>query len=237
MRGMFLVLCLSLLGEAPALAQQMAHYPNDMADRVQACTPCHGVEGKGTNDAYFPRLAGKPAGYLLNQLEAFKAGRRKYPPMNYLLEYLTDDYLAQIAAYFADQHPSLPEKPPTDVSQTVLDRGHAIVTKGDLDRSIPACVSCHGSSLTGQAPGIPGLLGLRATYVSAQLGGWRYGTRTAKAPDCMQLVAARLTEDDVRAVAAYLANQPQPADPVPSAAGSWSLPFACGSQPDGEKKP
>ena len=52
-------------------------------------------------------------------------------------------------------------------------------------------------------PAIPGLLGLRASYISAQLGGWRYGTRTAAAPDCMQIVAGYLTEDDVKAIAAF----------------------------------
>ncbi|MDR9808472.1 c-type cytochrome [Rhizobium hidalgonense] len=235
MRRMLLPACLLLLSSSAALGQEAGRYPPDMADRVQACTPCHGAAGKGTNDAYFPRLAGKPAGYLFNQLEAFKSGRRKYPPMNYLLAFLTDDYLRQFAEYFADQRPALPERPPTEASKPVLDHGHVLVTQGDLDRAIPACVSCHGGSLTGQSPAIPGLLGLRASYISAQLGGWRYGTRTAAAPDCMQLVAGRLTEDDVRAVAAYLANLPQPADPAPSAAGSYSLPFGCGSQPGGAK--
>ena len=57
-------------------------------------------------------------------------------------------------------------------------------------------------------PAIPGLLGLRASYISAQLGGWRYGTRTAAAPDCMQIVASLLTEDDVKAVAACLVVAP-----------------------------
>jgi cytochrome c553 len=82
-----------------------------MAARVEACTPCHGSQGEGTNDVYFPRLAGKPAGYLYNQLLAFKNGRRKYPPMNYLLEYLGDRYLQEMADYFAEQRPPLP--PPT----------------------------------------------------------------------------------------------------------------------------
>ena len=53
-----------------------------MASRLEACSPCHGDKGQGTSDVYFPRLAGKPAGYLYNQLLAFKNGRRKYPPMN-----------------------------------------------------------------------------------------------------------------------------------------------------------
>ena len=122
-----------------------------------------------------------------------------------------------------------------EVSQAVLEHGRSLVTQGDLERSIPACVGCHGGALTGQEPGIPGLLGLRASYVSAQLGGWRYGTRTAKAPDCMQIVAGHLTEDDVRAVSAYLATLKQPADPAPSPPGSFALPFACGSQPEGGK--
>jgi cytochrome c553 len=80
-------------------------------------------------------------------------------------------------------------------------------------------------------PGIPGLLGLRAAYISAQLGAFRYGTRTALAPDCMQIVAARLTEDDVKAAAAYLASLPIPPDATPARQGSWPLPFACGSEP------
>ena len=81
-------------------AQPAEQAPDTMAARVMACAPCHGAEGEGTDNAYFPRLAGKPAGYLSNQLHAFHTGRRHYPPMNYLLAYLPDDYLKQIAEYF-----------------------------------------------------------------------------------------------------------------------------------------
>ncbi|MEB2848090.1 c-type cytochrome [Endobacterium cereale] len=203
----------------------------DMAERVQACTPCHGAQGKGTTDPYFPRLAGKPSGYLYNQLLAFRSGRRKYPPMNYLLQFLPDPYLKQIADYFAQQRPSFPEPDPIEVSDAIKEHGRILATAGDLDRGIPACVSCHGSSLAGQEPGIPGLLGLKANYLSAQLGGWRYGTRTALAPDCMQIVAGHLTENDVRALAAWLSSRPAPEDPTPAAAGSFALPLECGSQP------
>ena len=81
-------------------------------------------------------------------------------------------------------------------------------------------------------PAIPGLLGLRASYISAQLGGWRYGTRTATAPDCMQIVAGLLTEDDVKAVAACLSSRPAPADPSFAKHGSLPMPLACGSEPN-----
>jgi cytochrome c553 len=81
-------------------------------------------------------------------------------------------------------------------------------------------------------PGIPGLVGLRPNYISAQLGAWRYGTRTAKAPDCMQTVAAKLTEADVTAVAAWLGSRPAPVDLSPAPKGAYVLPFACGSEPN-----
>ena len=112
-----------------------------------------------------------------------------------------------------------------------MDRGKALVTDGDQAKGVPACAGCHGPKLTGMEPGIPGLVGLHASYISAQLGAFRYGTRTAAVPDCMQLVAASLTERDVTAVAAYLAAQPVPAEPSPVPQGTLAMPFACGSEP------
>jgi cytochrome c553 len=220
-------ICISALAR-PAMAQADT---DPMAERVQACAACHGAKGGGTDDPYFPRLAGKPAGYLYNQLIAFRNGRRRYPPMNYLLEYLTPEYLRKMAEYYAAQRPAAQPPAASSVSKEVLAQGEELVTHGDTTRNIPACMSCHGAALTGMEPAIPGLLGLRATYVSAQLGAWRYGNRTAIAPDCMQVVAGHLTEDDVHAVAAFLSSRPVPQDPSPARHGSYSLPFACGSQP------
>jgi cytochrome c553 len=216
---------------APAVRAQAPKAPDTIEARVRACAPCHGEQGQGTENDYFPRLAGKPAGYLENQLVAFRDGRRRYPPMNYLLEYQTDAYLQEIAQYFAALRP--PAKPPAvpDASAAILARGKTLVTDGDQAKNVPACVGCHGSRLTGMEPGIPGLAGLHAGYISAQLGAFRYGTRTAFAPDCMQLVAAGLSESDVTAVAAFLASQLVPTDPSPVPLGALAMPFACGSEP------
>jgi cytochrome c553 len=223
----------SLCGDiAVARAQPAAQNPPDtMAARTAACAPCHGKVGEGTRDVYFPRIAGKPVGYLFNQLQAFHVDRRRYPPMNYLLEFLPESYLQEIAAYYAGLTPPLPPPEVPTVAPDVLKRGETIVTGGDAAKNIPACTSCHGPSLTGLEPGIPALIGLRSRYISAQLGAWQYGTRTAPAPDCMQLVAARLTEADVRAVAAWLSSRPAPPQLAPARKGSYALPFACGSQP------
>jgi cytochrome c553 len=227
--GIIAVLGAALLLEGRALAQ-VATSPDAMATKMQACAGCHGPEGWGTDNDYFPRLAGKPAGYLFNQLLAFKEGRRKYPPMNFLLEYQSDDYLHAMAAYFADQRPPSPSVTPPTASPAVLALGQTLVARGDPARGIPACSACHGPKLTGMEPAIPGLVGLRPSYISAQLGAFRYGTRTAAAPDCMQIIAASLTEGDVAAVAAWLASQPVPPEVSPVPKGTLSMPLACGSE-------
>jgi cytochrome c553 len=218
--------------EAFAADAPLERAPDTMQARVMGCAACHGAHGEGTDNDYFPRLSGKPAGYLYNQLLAFRDGRRKYPPMNYLLAYLPDAYLKQMAEYFAGEHPPFAKPATVIVDAKTLELGQSLVTKGDAARKIPACVSCHGSAMTGMEPAIPGLLGLHADYLSAQLGAWRYGTRSTDAPDCMSRVARLLSERDITAIAAYLASLPAPADPAPVAAGSFKMPLACGSVPN-----
>jgi cytochrome c553 len=221
-----------MLASRAPLAQVAQHPPDTMAARTQACAACHGQDGEGTSNDYFPRLASKPAGYLFNQLLAFKEGRRRYPPMNYLLQYQSDDYLHDLAAYFsALSPPAAPPTPPT-VSDAVLARGRTLVAEGDPAHGIPACSGCHGPKLTGMEPAIPGLIGLQSSYISAQLGAFRYGTRTAAAPDCMQIVAASLTESDVTAVAAWLPSLSVPAGMAPVPKGTLAMPLACGSEPN-----
>jgi cytochrome c553 len=198
--------------------------------RVQGCVTCHGHSGQGTNNGYFPRIAGKPAGYLYNQLVAFRDGTRRYPPMNYLVAYLPDAYLHEIAEHFAKQRPPFAASEAANVAPDVLARGRALVTGGDAGKGIPACVACHGAGLTGMEPGIPGLVGLRPTYVVAQLTRWKVGERHAAEPDCMKRVATRLADSDITAVAAWLSQQPAPKDASPESSNLVRMPFACGSQ-------
>lgn len=235
-RVLVLTVCLCAALVHPAIAQPASSPapltlpPNTMEERVRACVNCHGEAGKGTDRPYFPRLAGKPAGYLFNQLVAFREGRRQYAPMNYLLAYLPDEYLQAMARYYADAQIPYAAPPAATVSENVLRRGQQLVRQGDPARQIPACTACHGPNLSGREPGIPGLIGLRSDYISAQLGAWRYGTRTAIEPDCMQLIAARMTEQDVAAVAAWLSSMPIPSETRPLARSADALPLKCGSQ-------
>jgi cytochrome c553 len=210
-------------------AGETANAPDTIEARAQGCATCHGAHGEGTADLNFPRIAGKPAGYLLNQLKNFRDGQRSYPPMNYLLAYMHDDYLQELAGYFSAQPAKVEAE--VDVAVPTDDAGGQLVTRGDAVRGIPACVRCHGKHLTGIEPGIPGLTGLSARYIAAQLVSWRIGTRHARNPDCMHEVASRLTEVQIRQVSIWLAAQDPGASVVPAPVGTWTTPLACGSQP------
>jgi len=201
---------------------------NAMASRVLACTACHGKEGRATQEGYFPRIAGKPAGYLANQLLNFRDGRRSYPQMGTLIEHLTDDYLREMAAHFAALDLPYPPPPAPQASPATLERGRVLVQQGDAARRIPACVACHGSAMMGVAPSIPGLLGLPRDYLNSQLGAWKTGQRRAHAPDCMADIARQLTPDDVSAVSAWLAAQPVAGGGKPATTLPAAMPARCG---------
>ncbi|MFC0131952.1 cytochrome C [Massilia eurypsychrophila] len=222
---------LLFIGALPAIAaDRPAVLPDTMAQRVIACTSCH-AKDQGT-DAFFPRISGKPAGYLYNQLINFREGRRQYPLMTYMVDYLPDAYLREIAEHFAAQHLPAPPIQPTAVSQAVLERGRQLVLQGDSAIKVPACIACHGEKLTGVAPAIPGLAGLPRDYVNAQFGAWRNKARRAHAPDCMADIANRLSLADVAAISSWLGARPLPADPAPAVAIARPLPIPCGSTPD-----
>lgn len=212
-------------------ASEPRRVPDTMAQRVLACTGCHGKEGRATAEGYLPRIAGKPAGYLFNQLVNFRDGRRHYPLMVYLVEHLTDDYLREIAQHFAQLELPYPAPQSFSLPAALAQRAEALVWRGDTARKIPACAECHGQNLLGVNPGVPGLLGLSRDYLYGQLGFWKNGERRAHAPDCMATIASQLTPEDVGALSAWLAGQPVPAGAKPAAASRAPLPMTCGSVP------
>lgn len=242
MRGLtfFVAACLGAR-PGPTLA---APVPDTLAQRLAPCLACHGASpaaadggargaGADAGRPYFPRIAGKPAGYLYNQLQNFRAGRRQYPLMTWMVTPLSDDYLREIAGYFGAQHQPAPVLDRATLPAAELARGRQLVTRGDAALRVPACVACHGERLTGALPAVPGLSGLPRDYINAQFGAWRNGTRRAHAPDCMGAIAGRLSLSDVSAISAWLASEPLPADPSPAAQVKRPLPLACGSIPGG----
>ncbi|HEY9100658.1 hypothetical protein [Chitinimonas sp.] len=209
----------------------VAAVPDTLAQRLQACTACHGAQGKATSDGYYPRIAGKPADYLYNQLIHFRDGRRNHPAMVYMVRNQPEAYLREIAQYFSDQHLPYPAPQAGDLDARASARGEQLVRKGDAAQGLPACMQCHGPRLTGMLPAAPGLLGLPRDYLYAQLSNWRNGRRQAATPDCMARVAKALSQDDLVTVASWLSTQPVPVESQPAVAASKPLPLACGSLP------
>jgi cytochrome c553 len=216
----------------PGAGAGAAAFQDDMAQRTQPCTICHGAQGRAGPDGYYPRIAGKPAGYLYNQLLNFRDGRRHYGLMTRLLDPLSEPYLLEMAQYFAGLELPYAQPPAPRAAPELLERGRRLALEGDGTR-VPSCASCHGAALTGVQPNTPGLLGLSRDYLNAQLGAWRTGLRRAHAPDCMAQVARALGPDELHAVTSWLAAQPLPAraravdrlpQPAPVACGSAALP-------------
>lgn len=227
--------CWALLMSSPGLAQKTRTIEDNMAERTRACTACHGDQGRAGPDGYYPRLAGKPAGYLYHQLRNFAEGRRHYGLMIRLVDPLSDAYLRETAEHFASLHLPYPAPTPSTLKPEQLARGQQLVTRGDKARGLPACVACHGERLTGAQPNVPGLLGLPLDYLNAQLGAWQTGQRRAHAPDCMAEIVKRLPQDDIIAVSSWLASQPLPTDTRPAAQTprpALDAAFRCGSAPE-----
>ncbi|MDT8989612.1 c-type cytochrome [Curvibacter sp. APW13] len=212
-----------------------APFEDSMAQRTLACTGCHGAQGRAGPDGYYPRLAGKPQAYLYNQLLNLREGRRHYAPMQALLAPLPDAYLHDIAHYFSQLQVPYPAPSTPGVDAALLRRGRQLAQEGDPALGLPACAQCHGRSLTGTLPQVPGLLGLPRDYLNAQLGAWRTHQRQAHAPDCMAEVAQALQAQDVAAVTHWLASQPVPAHAAPQAQPTpWPqgvTPRRCGTAP------
>ena len=207
-----------------------AAIPDTLEQRLLACAACHGKqrEGGGKKNEIYPRLAGKPAGYLYNQLVNFRDRRRRYAVMNYMVSNFSDTYLHEIATYYAKLH--TPYSPALrGASKQTLAHGEALVTQGDPSIDLPACVACHGDALTGMEPAIPGLLGLSPYYIGQQMGAWRSRNRAATEPDCMARIASLLAPEDISAVAAYLATQPPPSKAPAPTTPATRLPMQCGS--------
>ncbi|MFZ6639830.1 c-type cytochrome [Undibacterium sp. TC4M20W] len=229
---MWLGLPLIAAAQTAQPARSTLKVPDTLEQRLKACTSCHGAEGRAATDGFYPRIAGKPAGYLYNQLLNFREGKRAYPAMRYMVAHMSDAYLKEIADYFASQHPPYAAPQVADANAVLLEQGRQLVMLGDKTRNLPACVSCHGKSMTGMAPFMPGLVGLPRDYLIAQLGAWQTGSRKAHAPDCMQQVASKLKPEDIAAVSSWLAAQTVPGDslaPILKSTEYGLLPMKCGS--------
>lgn len=176
------------------------------ATGVAACIGCHGAQGEGNAAAGFPRLAGTNAAYLSAQLAAFADGSRQNPVMQPLSKLLSPHERDAVSAYFA----SLPAPAGVVTADGApiapADTGAWLATRGRWSQGLPACAQCHGPGGLGVGSAFPPLAGQPAAYIAGQLNGWKHGARPPGPMALMPMIAGKLSDADIDAVAAYYAR-------------------------------
>ncbi len=169
--------------------------------KAAACGACHGADGNSLVPN-FPKLAGQHAAYLSKQLADFKSGAREDATMAPLAAPLSEQDIADLAAYFASQPLVVGKGDPELVSL-----GEKIYRGGNPDTGVAACVACHGPSGGGNlAANFPKIGGQQAAYVVKALNDFKSGARSNDANQMMRGVASKMTADEIKAVAEFVAG-------------------------------
>jgi cytochrome c553 len=170
-------------------------------NKALTCTACHGAAGNSANPLW-PNIAGQHARYVETQLIAFKSGGRVDPLMSSQSMLLADEDMADLAVYFE----SLPGAAQSIANPDLLARGEALYRGGNADKGIPACIGCHGPTGRGNAAAVyPSVQGQHAAYTAKQLQDYAAGARkTGGKTQMMQAISARLSSEDIEALASYL---------------------------------
>jgi len=163
------------------------------------CQGCHGPDGNSFSPDW-PNLANQNANYLAKQIHDFQSGARKDPTMQSMVTELAEQDIADITAYFASQ------KVKADAS-SVSAAGKKLYMGGNRYTHAPACAGCHGPNGAGNGPGtIPALAGQKIGYVTKAMKDFKSGARSNDRNQIMQDIASKMTEDDVAAIATFLAG-------------------------------
>jgi cytochrome c553 len=191
-------------------AAQSAAYKGDAAKgqplASSVCGACHGPDGNSPSSAN-PKLAGQHAAYLFKQMKNFKAGpdgksERVNAIMNGMIAPYTEEQMKDFAAYFAAQKQTGGEAK----NRESLELGRKLYRGGDASKGLPACAACHGPAGAGLPAQYPRIAGQFAEYTEAQLKAFRLGERANDPNKMMQMVAVKMTDAEIRAVADYIAG-------------------------------
>jgi cytochrome c553 len=168
-----------------------------------ACAACHGADGNSVNPVW-PSLAGQHASYLVKQLMDFKQGRRENAVMAGMVAGLNDDDMKDIAAYFASQTPKA-----VSFDAELIAGGESIYRGGITEAGMAACMACHSPNGKGNGPAAwPSLKNQHPEYIVIQLQNFKHGNRANDPNGMMRNLVGRMSEEEMKAVAAYVAGIP-----------------------------
>lgn len=176
----------------PAKAQQIA---------TTVCVACHNADGNSTTPAN-PKLAGLAPEYINKQLTNFKSGERKSPVMSGMVAALTPEDMKNLGAYFGGQKPAAG----TAKDKALAAAGQKLFKGGNQSSGVPACAACHGPNGAGIPIQFPRLAGQHGEYVLAQLALFRSGERANDAAKMMRVIATKMTDQEMKAVAEYISG-------------------------------
>lgn len=195
---------------APVLGDES---PAPGKEKAAACLACHQADGNSVNPEW-PKLAGQIPSYTVKQLRDFKAGRRADPTMGPMATPLSEQDMKDLAAYYEHQQ----IKPGAGKAE-LLAAGRKIYRKGNFDSAVTACMGCHGPTGEGYKfwetvlaapPAVmaPVITSQHATYVVKQMQAFKSGARNNDVGRVMQIIASRMTDEEIEAVAEYIATLP-----------------------------
>jgi cytochrome c553 len=193
---------LLLLGTGAGAYAQESAAPAAPPKPWDTCVSCHGADGNSVNPIW-PKLAGQGADYIAKQIHDFKGGRRADPLMSGMAMAVPDDKVDEVSEYFASQQaqPAAPVKP------ELVAQGEQLYVAGNPATGITACAACHGPNGNGNPPAkFPALHSQHAAYTIKQLQMFRDGSRANDPNQMMRDIAARLTEQEIEALAMYLST-------------------------------
>ncbi|EAR62494.1 c-type cytochrome [Neptuniibacter caesariensis] len=180
----------------------VAHAAGDAAagkGKTAVCAACHGADGNSAI-ANFPKLAGQNEKYLIKQMDDIKSGKRPVVEMTGLLDAMSDQDIADIAAYFAKQNGTVGH-----AAKDLVEQGQKIYRAGIASKGVAACTACHAPTGEGNGQaGFPAIGGQHAAYTEKQLQAFRKGERNNDPQQMMQDIAAKLSDAEMKAVSSYI---------------------------------
>lgn len=193
-----------LIGVTALFLSSQVMAANEMPPAAALCGSFHGPTGMGI-EPIAPRIAGLSSEYIVKQIHLFQQGDRQNPSMTPMAMTVQGEAINQVADYFAAQ-PLPAFTPVVRGSQTSYQSAaETLVYQGDWQRTLPACVSCHGPSGIGGGQ-FPRLAGQQASYLKTQLMAWQSGTRKGDIDNMMGNIASKLSQDEIAALADYFAT-------------------------------
>ena len=176
----------------PAKAQQIV---------TTVCAACHTADGNSITPAN-PKLAGQHPEYITKQLTEFKSGVRKNPIMAGMAAALSPEDMKNLGAYFGEKKPAASSAK----DKALVAAGQKIYKGGNQSTGVPACAACHGPSGAGIPVQFPRLAGQHPEYILAQLTTFRSGERANDAAKMMRVIASKMTDQEMKAVAEYISG-------------------------------